>query len=276
MEINPYAAPSVESAVLAAGPPPATFFQVLAAGTGLFVRRLPAVAAIMLVVWGPLELGQSYLETYVLDPDDVGTSFRLSMLLDALFGIIAVGAIVNLGLAESRGEPLAWWTCLGRGVAAWPRLFATRFVSGILLLLAALLLILPALYLAVRFSLGDTIAVAEGKAGMPALTRSLELTKGKFFWFTGLASVTVGSVLVFSVVTELPLIFFPDIHHWLLDAALTWLIDLFSAWMTLVYVAALLSVRASETSAFPPAAAATLSWPSPSPPAGEAPPPLSR
>lgn len=218
--INPYAAPSAESAAMTIAAPPITFGQVLATGTTVFFRRFPAFAAIMLVVWGPVELLQSYLDYYVLDPEDIGASFRLATTLDALFGIIATGAVVQLGVKEMRGEHCPWWSALVLGLRAWPRLFATRLVSGILLLIAALLLILPALYFAVRFSLAETAAVVENRAGTGATNRSMELTRGKFWWYLALAFATVGPQLLFGIAAQMPVIFVPGFDYWVISAGL--------------------------------------------------------
>jgi hypothetical protein len=105
---------------------------------------------------------------------------------------------------------------------------------------------LPALYLGVRFSLSDSAAILERRAGMNAIDRSMTLTRGRFLTFLGLCTITVVPILLAGVVFFLPLAFFPQYDHWLLSAALSCVLDLMEPWMTLVFVAAYVQCVAEE------------------------------
>jgi hypothetical protein len=237
--VNPYSAPlAISGVAVEAVEQPLTLVGALGAGTSLFFRRLPTLLAITLVIWVPVELIVSYQEYFVLDPDDVLGLLRWTVLSEALIGIIATGGIVSVAAADLHGEERGWLAGLGDGVRAWPRLFATRLVSGLVLIAAAVFFIVPAIYLGIRYSLSDTAAVVEGRAGMNALSRSMELTRGRFLLFLGLCIATVTPVLIANSVIYLPLSWFPEIDHWLISAALTCLIDLLDGWATLVFVAA--------------------------------------
>jgi hypothetical protein len=236
--VNPYAAPRMEMPAEHAPVVPATLFGALATGTSLFLSRFPTFAAITLAVWGPLELFQSYCNYFIFDAEDLGASFRLSLILEWLFGIIVAGGVTAIGAAQLEGERLSWWTGVVRGLGAWPRLFGTRFIAGIILALAALLLVLPALYLGVRFAVAEPVAIVERRVGMAAIKRSLALTHGAFFRYLGICLCTIGPFLVLNVATGIPGTLVPELNHWLFDAALMSVLDLAITWTTLVILAA--------------------------------------
>jgi hypothetical protein len=246
--VNPYAAPREAGAEVPVETPeqPLSLMAALNTGTSLYLRRFPTWAAITLVVWVPLELFVSYQEYFVLDPDDVLGALRWSIFSEALVGIIAVGGTISVGEAALRGEQRGWLDGLGDGLRGWPRIFSSRLVGGLMLLIAALLFLLPALYLGARYSLSDTAAIIERKAGMNAVSRSMTLTRGRFLTFFGLCAITIVPILVAGGLIFIPLEFFPQIDHWLLSAALSSLIDLLGPWMTLVFVAAYVQSRAEE------------------------------
>ncbi len=245
---NPYAAPLVpaDDLQLDAADKPFTLLGILNTGTSLYLRLFPTLAAVTLAVWGPLELYVSYQEYFVLAPDDIGGAIRLSILGEMFIGIISTGAAISVSEAALRGERRGWLTGLGDGLHAWPRLFGTRFVAGIVLVLAFLLLVLPAIYLTARFSLAETISVVEHKVGPKALGRSMQLTRGRFFNYLVLCAVTAIPLLLLGSVIHMPLALLPQLDHWLLSAALTCVLDLIWTWVTVVFVAAYAHAIAQE------------------------------
>jgi hypothetical protein len=246
--LNPYAAPAAPPGEVGLEPldQPLTLLGALNVGTSLYFRLFPTLAAISLSVWAPVEFFLTYQEYFVVDPDNALSVFRMAMLADATVGVLATGACISVAAAALRGERRGWLAGLGDGFRNWPRLFGTRLVVGIVLLLAALALIVPALYLAVRYALAESIAVIESQGGTKAIGRSMELTRGRFLVFLGLCAATIVPLLVVGAVVQLPLAMFPAIDHWLLSAALTCLIDLAEPWATLVFVAAYLLCVAEE------------------------------
>lgn len=123
--------------------PPATWSDVFAAGTTLYFTRFFATLAITLVVWVTAELVNAYVEYYLLDSEDIRGAMQLSWVLEMTVGLVAVASVIHPGAAAIRGERLAWWVALGRGLASAPRLFATRLVVGVALLTALCLLVVP-------------------------------------------------------------------------------------------------------------------------------------
>jgi hypothetical protein len=248
--VNPYAAPqaAVERVAADVASQPLTLVGALQAGTSLFFRRFPAVAAITLTIWAPLNAIVTYLEYFVLDSEDVMGAVRLNIFAEALIGIIAAGGIISVAEAELRGLHRGPLAALVDGLAGWPRLFSSRFVGGLFILIAVIFFVLPAIYLGVRYSLSDCAALIERRAGLSAINRSMELTRGRFLIFFGLCVVTVVPVVITGSVILMPLQFFPEYDHWLLAAALSCLVDLLDAWMTLIFVAAYVQCGATKPS----------------------------
>lgn len=80
-------------------------------------------------------------------------------------------------------------------------------IKGFLLLLGFLLLIVPGIYLAVRWMFAEFYVVEKGMRPLEALRASSELTKGhrwKLFWFSLIATVLLILSLLLLVVGILP------------------------------------------------------------------------
>jgi MFS family permease len=78
------------------------------------------------------------------------------------------------------GQPTSLRAAARRARANYRPYLGTTFLMGIALCGAALLFVLPALYLGVCWSLVGPVAVVEGIYGQAALTRSRALVKGYF------------------------------------------------------------------------------------------------
>jgi hypothetical protein len=244
--VNPYAAPQGSQHIPEPRAIPMNVREILVAGTSLFVNYFPTWAMLSLVVWVPLELATSYFAYFVLDAEDVLGTLRMDILFEAIFGIIVVGGITQLGYDAWRGEPISWTRGLAAGLASWPRLFSTRLIGGIVTALGLVLFIIPGLYVAVRIALADAVSVLEHKAGTQALPRSMDLTYRKFLRYLLLSFATYVPVIILASVHQLPLAYWPQIDHWLVSAALTLLIDLAAPWLVLVFVVAYISETAEE------------------------------
>jgi len=239
--INPYASPQFESRRDEPQPIPTTVGEILSAGTTLYVNHLWTWVAMTAVVWGPLELAATYLEYFVIDADDIGRSFQMNAFFEGVFGIILYGGVIRAGGDAWRGEPVTWIRGLGQGLAAWPRLFSTRLLGGLVVILGLLLFIIPGLYLAVRIVLADAVSVVERKGATTALPRSMDLTYGKFFRYLMLCFVTYVPFVALATLHQMPLILFPQIDHWVVAAALTLTLDLAAPWIVLIFLAAYIS-----------------------------------
>ncbi len=236
--LNPYASPQPAEALDQTAGPPFSFTSIVATGFHLYRRNFLAVAVVTLFVWCPIEVIESYCEYFVFEADDIGAVFRLNSLMEGLFGIIAYASVMAIGMSDLRGQPISTLAALRQGIAAWPRLFWTGIVSQFAVGIGLLLLVVPGVFLAVRFSLYYCVAVNEGLNGVACLKRSMALTKGTFWGFLILGIATLTVLILLGAIAVIPLIVFPQIDNWITSAISNLFIDLLTPLLTLIYVAA--------------------------------------
>ncbi len=99
----------------------------------------------------------------------------------ALLALSVVNIFVSAGfmlvtLKLAKGEHASYTDLLPSGTVTWHYFCATVF-SGLLIMLGLILLIIPGVYLFLRFSM-VRFAVLDGEGIKESLTRSAELTKG--------------------------------------------------------------------------------------------------
>ncbi len=198
----------------------------------LFRERFAVIAAIVVVVWLPCELLSSYLDAFVFGPDDIRKSIRFAQLLDNFVGIIATAGVTFVALTSRSGQPATFGSAIGAGFGAWGRMWWTRFLSGIALLFAFLLLIIPGVYLLTRLCFIESIVVAERISGSEAMRRSFEITKDRFWPTFRLGLVLLLFLVLPCAVVILPTAFIPALDHWLIDAASQLICDVIGAFTT--------------------------------------------
>jgi hypothetical protein len=172
-------------------------FRLLLAHLDLFTR-------IALTVWLPALLAASYQDFFAAGE----RGFRgLAVVLatEVVLGPLVAAATIAALARFARGVSAGYWDVMSEGLAAWPRLFAVRAVTGLLIAGGLLLLIVPGLVLLVRYAVVDSVAVLEGARPSEARRRSLALTAGQrrdialtvgsLFALTWLASLAVSTVL---------------------------------------------------------------------------------
>lgn len=121
----------------------------------------------------------------------------LSMLISALlYGVLEY---TSAGLARDKN------VTLGEAFAATfkklPGYVWVYIVMVVKVFLWTLLLIVPGIIMAVRYSLAGTVYFAEDKRGNAAVKRSAELTKGA--WFTTFAGTGLWNLMTFGIITWL-------------------------------------------------------------------------
>lgn len=204
----------------------------------LYRQHFGIIVAAVVLVWLPLELLSSYMDHFVFDPDDVRRSFKFSQFLDNFIGIIATAAVISIGYSSSLGEQPSFGGAINAGLGAWGRMWWTRFLTGLTLVIGFLLLIVPGVYLMVRLALVESVAVCERVSGSAAMSRSFELTRDRF-WPVALLGVAFSAVILAALgVVMLPAIFIPSLDHWLIDAATSLISDVIVAYGTLCLLSA--------------------------------------
>ena len=170
----------------------------------LYRKHFVALATIMLVVWVPCEIFSNWMEFKVFGPDDFQHAWQLERFLNAFVGIIALSGIYYyLNEASCQGTASVG-QAFGAGFSYWGQMFATRLLVGIGLFFGFLLLILPGVYLMVRWTFCELLVITEGAAAMDAVRRSMELTKGKFWRILGY--LVVGSLPVVFVILAIGIV----------------------------------------------------------------------
>lgn len=205
---------------------------VLSDAWRIFRERFGVIATVIVVVWLPCELLSSYLDAFVFGPDDFLRSLKFAQFLDNFIGIIATAGVTFIALAARSGQHVTFGNAIGAGVGAWGRMWWTRFLSSIALLLAFLLLIIPGVYLLTRLCFVESIVVAERISGSSAMRRSFAITKGRFWPTFRLGLVLFILLIVPGAAVILPTVFIPVFDHWVIDAASQLLCDIIGAFTT--------------------------------------------
>lgn len=197
---------------------------------------------------------------FFIDEDNFRDSFKLARLLDNFFGIIATAAVIGVILNAIRGERSSYAGALKMGLSYWGKMWWMRFIQGLVLILPLLLLIipiflflhdhiaislvlgivmiLPAVYFLIRWSLAEVVVVSEGLTGMKALSRSQELTAGRFWQVCCLGLIPALLCLVPGLVFVLLSTYVESLDRWWVDAAFAWVSDLIIALGTVVFLCA--------------------------------------
>jgi hypothetical protein len=188
------------------------------------------------VVWLPCELLSSYCDAFVFKGDHA--SFHFTRLLDHFVGIIATAAVICTAMAAHAGKRITFDYALAGGLASWWRMWWTRLLCGLLVLVGLLILIIPGLYIAARLFLIESVIVAEGLSGTEAIARSFQLTKNRI-WATLLLICAIS--LVVSIPTSvfaLPTTLAPPLNHWLIQATASFACDLIGAFTSVAFYCA--------------------------------------
>jgi len=215
----------------------------------LYRKHFGVVAAVIVVIWLPLDLLSSYMDYFVFDPEDVARSFRFSQFLDNFVGIVATAGVIYIGYDSCLGLQPSFGSAMSVGANSWGRMWWTRCLTSIVVVLGLLLLIVPGIYLLVRFALVEPVAVCEGISGTKAMHRSFELTKGHFWQIFFLGLIVGAMVIAVIICAILPTIFVPALDHWLVDAAISLFADLIAAFFTFCLLCAYFSFSAEQNMA---------------------------
>ncbi len=212
--------------------------SILKQAWNIYRKNFLVIAGVVLVIWVPLELLVSYMDYFVFDPDDLRKSFKLTQFVDNFIGIIATAGVIAIGYTACRGERLSFRDAMSTGFQSWGRMWWTRLLSGLAILLGCILLIIPGFYLLIRLTLVEPIAVCEHISGSAAMRRSFELTRGHF-WKLVLLGLVFGALFVVLIAcVVIPPLIFPVLDHWLIDAATSLFGDLVGAFGTLCVLCA--------------------------------------
>jgi len=116
----------------------------------------------------------------------------------AIVGIIAEAAIIYSVVTEGREVSIT--EAYRKGASLFWSFLLVQIITGLIVGLGFIALVIPGIYLAVRYSFSAFVLVDEGKKGMEALSRSRDLVKGRWFEvFIRFVFVIVLSLIPFAI-----------------------------------------------------------------------------
>jgi hypothetical protein len=200
IEINPYAPPAapLDDVAEFAEPEPVavtSLFAKLLEAFRLLLTNLGLFAALILTVWLPGNLAIEFFASRTQNADNPFAVMRLNNVIEGVFGPIYVGAMIFALAERKRGRWVTYSQAMGQGFHHWGRMFGTRFVTGFMILGGFLALIIPGIFLMVKYSLIDCVVVLEETSGSVARQRSSVLTKGQR-WQILAAGIVFGLVTI--------------------------------------------------------------------------------
>lgn len=141
-------------------------------------RNLPLLVAIVFTVWIPGNLFANYLY-YSTEGEDaaMGAYMRTGSLIEAFFGPLVMGAVITALAKLKLGETPGYGSSMANGFRWWGYLLSAQIVAGFIILGGLLLLIVPGVVWAVRFSMIAEAVVLESHGTKASRQRSWELTR---------------------------------------------------------------------------------------------------
>lgn len=185
----------------------------------------------------------------------VGTFWLQGALVEAVQDVRDGKQDLSIGQLFSRVQPRL------------PALIVAGILAGLGIALGLILLIVPGLFLLTIWSLIVPTIVLEGKSAGESFGRSRELVKGHGWQVFGVIVITIGAVIVASILVGL-------LTFWLPDGVDSFVSDLISNTVVVPFVAiawTLMYFALSQGRSEPPAAAATPDAYSPPPPPSDGP-----
>lgn len=171
-----------------------TVLQVFWARAGLFFAlALPVVAPVTILVDGVW--GGTFADG--LDADPVPAAVATSAFLDTLV-VVPLITVLHVRVVQALGqgeEPTVGWALRAASGAFLPAVAVLAMYMAVVIL-GMVALIVPGIWLLVRFYFGAQAVVIEGRRGRDALARSAELVKGH--WWR-----VLGIVLLLGIVTSI-------------------------------------------------------------------------
>ncbi len=203
------------------------------------VRTAPAVFVLVpAVLWLPIDV---LLELAVrrLDGDwlaELRFITRAGTVLEAIVGTL-VTAIFLAALRDlGAGRQISTRRAVQEGFKLWGRIVVVYISAAIRIGLATLLLIIPGIYLALRYVLATPAAIFEDKSGVAALEASAAYMKGRYWRVAGFLGLVL---LIYPPLALAPIMLTPNsMSPWLIaltELPLDILVSFYTIGATLLY-----------------------------------------
>lgn len=127
-----------------------------------------------------------------------------------LIGLFLQGAVAAVCLGDLQGRPVSLQQAMARAADRYIALFVVGLITNIGVFAGALLLLVPGIYLALRWTFGPVLAIARNRSGTEALKISAQLANGHYWKLLAVAAIGVAIFLVLIVVSAVSYAFFPE------------------------------------------------------------------
>ena len=164
------------------------FARVIARTFGLTARNFPLYGLMALLFVGAPQFGMLYLQStlWLANPGSSVPVGWASGLVSLVSTVVLQGALTRAAMDSLTGRRAGIGAATADGVRFLLPLFLIGVLSGIGVLLGLLLLVVPGIFVAVRWAVAAPIAVVEREGPTAALGRSAELTEGHRWAIFGL------------------------------------------------------------------------------------------
>jgi hypothetical protein len=198
-----------------------TITPILSRAWLIYRKNFAVIFGIALTIWIPVSLACSYVDSFIFGGEQSLRSTAFQQCMDNCFGVVANAAMVVVTAGALEATRVSYGTAIKAGLAAWGRMFWTRFLFSSSVLIGLLLLIVPGVYLGVRLALVEAVTVHERICGVAAMRRSFELTRGRAGWLFKVGAALSVIVVLAIVVIVTPAMLIPESEHWLVQALTT-------------------------------------------------------
>lgn len=149
---------------------------------------------IILTIWLPGNILINYLVYYAFYGEDLIGLMRVTMGIEWVFGPIYIGALIYALSKLKQYQMVTYTEAITAGFRNWKRLWWARFIAGLFIALGFIALIVPGIFLIIRYALIDSVVILEGAGASESRKRSSELTAGKMWQI-------LGAYILFSLLT---------------------------------------------------------------------------
>jgi hypothetical protein len=149
--------------------------ELLSQSFGIYFRNLIPFLLLGMVATAPWLALQIYSKG--VDPRSQLPINIVSLILQFVMGQLLAGALCFGVIQQLRGEKAGIGQVLSHGLASLFRVMGTGLLVGLLVAAGTVILLVPGLWLTVRFFIAIPVTVMEGKGGGAALERSSALVR---------------------------------------------------------------------------------------------------
>lgn len=170
--------------------------SVISKGCEFYGKLFPRMLMLALLLIIPASAILKYIaqQNIMFVYENPGFCAILFLIASIFVATFYASVLVCSAHANCSGKPLSFLGAMREGVFSWGWLLGTRLVLAISIGLGFVLLIIPGIFLLVRLSLVESIAVTERCQVSESFERSMMLTKGRFWSVLGVI-IAVGLIL---------------------------------------------------------------------------------